>query len=141
MLHSGSSIPSDSFSFYLSIILLVRCTYSVSIVTILYICIEYTSLTSWTTRVSNPLCDPRFHSLASVFSCIVLSPLAVQWVLQHFIATLMPPYSIHLLYSSILYFCLVYRLRILYAHLRCSSLARVVWPLLLAPPLTRTIST
>ena len=68
MLHRLCGPPSIPLSFNLAAVLPRRCAYRVSYDTEAARPpnIQRTSFTAWTTRVSNPVCSPRFRASASV---------------------------------------------------------------------------
>ena len=68
MLHRLCGPPSIPLSFNLATVLPRRCAHCVNGATELMPNGWHTSFTAWTTRVSNPVCSPRFRALASV-SC------------------------------------------------------------------------
>ena len=67
MLHRLCGPPSIPLSFNLAAVLPRRCAYRVSFDTegVNTPDIQHTSFTAWTTRVSNPVCYPRFRASAS----------------------------------------------------------------------------
>ena len=67
MLHRLCGPPSIPLSFNLAAVLPRRCAYRVGFDTegVNTPDIQHTSFTAWTTRVSNPVCSPRFRVLVS----------------------------------------------------------------------------
>ena len=66
MLHCVYEPPSNPLSFNLAVVVPRRSVWRVSYALQLYPQSKHSSLTAWTTGVSNPVCSPRFRFSASV---------------------------------------------------------------------------
>ena len=100
MLHRLCGPPSIHLSFNLATVLPRRSTYRVSYPLIISNnhSSKSTSFTAWTTRVSNPVCSPRFRTSASVLIQKAAFATGVPPISTHFTAT---PEILHpLSYSS-----------------------------------------